>query len=118
MKKIIVTDKNPHIRELLSRELEKSGFLIFSTNNPAYILNRAYPLEQPDIVILDPDIIYLKPVVLLKKISRLAHEMLIIVHAFYEWHEKFLDIKDVVFIEKNGFSIKSVKNFIIFSPVL
>ncbi|MDX9896666.1 MAG: hypothetical protein RBS34_14550, partial [Desulfofustis sp.] len=54
--RIIVTDSNSRVRDLLKRELERDGYSVSSLRNGQEILERMVHPESVDLIILDPEL--------------------------------------------------------------
>lgn len=112
MKKILVTDRNPYIRMLISREIACPGCITHIIETPGMLLDEICFGDQPDIIILDPEIISHNHMIFIRKIKRKARDSIIVIHGFIEWAEYFFHEDRLKFIEKNGTSIGNVKKFI------
>ena len=112
MKTILITDKNPHIRELLSRELKKAKYRTHIIVTPDQILKKICGIEKTDLIVLDPEIVNEKFFLFLNRLLERASETTIVVHAYAEWRESFQNYAYIYFIEKNGTSISHVKKII------
>ncbi|MCB9494008.1 MAG: hypothetical protein H6681_01030 [Desulfobacteraceae bacterium] len=112
MKTIIITDKNPHIRMLISREFEGLNCNIekdFSQDEIIENLKKTGPVYT---IILDPEALTVNPLIFLKKIIQISPETIVIIHAYDEWRDIFYLTENLFFIEKNGESIENVKRFV------
>ncbi|MDY0361469.1 MAG: hypothetical protein RBR08_08450 [Desulforegulaceae bacterium] len=111
MKKIIVTDKSPHIRMLISREFDSFKCKIEKDLNQEEIIETSKS-SNTFAIILDPEFITMNPLIFVKKINEISPETIVIIHAYDEWRDIFHQNKTLFFIEKNAQSIESVKNFV------
>jgi len=112
MKTIIITDKNPHIRMLISREFEGLNCHIEKDFNQDEIIENLKKEMSSCTIILDPEAITMNPLIFLKEIMGIAPETVVIIHAYDEWRDIFYQGNSLFFIEKNAESIEYVKNFI------
>lgn len=111
METIIVTDKSPHIRKLISREFEDLNCKIKKDFNQEEIIEfLKFPTTFT--IILDPEFLTINPLIFIKKINEISPETIIIVHAYDEWRDIFYPNKKLYFVEKNAESIETVKKFI------
>jgi len=111
MKVIIVTDKSPHIRMLISREFEDLNCKIQKNLSQEEIIE-LLKISTPFTIILDPESLTINPLIFIKKIKVLSPETIITIHAYDEWRDIFYPDKTLFFIEKNAESIEAVKNFV------
>lgn len=111
MTNIIITDKNPGIRILISREISDLGVNTVIAESISAVLE----IKQKNtntVIILDPEILPDKHLIFTNKILVSFPRSVILVHGYFEWSEIFSENKKIFFIEKNAESIKYVKNFI------
>lgn len=112
MKQILITDKNPYIRQLILRELAEPGRITSIVDNIKNLLKILSKNESPHIIILDPEILPFKPFIFIENIILKAPKAIIIVHGFSEWKDLIKNSNRLTFIEKNGTSLSDVKSFI------
>ena len=109
---IMVTDTNHHVRDLLKRELEKEGYVVFCVGNglDAYhTLCRSTPV---DLMILDPELLYPYGHSLFSDVLANNPALQIIVHAYPDFICDLKPGNNVHFVEKNATSIHSLKKII------
>lgn len=112
MKTILITDKNPHIRELISRELETPEFKTYIIGSPEQILDKIYNPHKISLIVLDPDIVNENFTLFFNRLLKSFYNTNIVIHAYAEWKDFFQNYTQINFIEKNGTSISSVKKII------
>lgn len=112
MKTIIITDKNPHIRELISRELEMAEYKTFIIISPEQVLEKLCSIKTANLIVLDPEIVNENFTLFFNRLLKNSYNINIVIHAYAEWREFFRDYKLINFIEKNGTSISNVKKII------
>jgi|GEM_PF-5483356 DNA-binding NtrC family response regulator len=111
MTNIIITDKNPGIRILISREISDLDVNTVIAESISAVLE----IDQKNtktVIILDPEILQGKHLIFTNKILGNFPKSVILIHGYFEWAEIFLENKKIFFIEKNAESIKYVKSFI------
>jgi DNA-binding response OmpR family regulator len=111
MKTIIITDKSPHIRMLISRVFETFNCKIEKNLTQEEIIE-LFKISTPFTIIIDPEFLTINPLVFIKMIKDISPETIIIIHAFDEWKDIFFTDETLFFIEKNAESIETVKNFV------
>lgn len=99
--RILLADRNRHVRELLRRELEAEGYLVIVVRNAQEILALLAGGEIPDLLILDPEIPYVSEVELLQRLTALYPALPIIIHSLQADNPyEFIMAKAVAFLEK------------------
>jgi len=79
---ILLTDRNRHVRELLRRELAAEGYRVETARDGREVLGCLYHVSSIDLLVLDPDILYMAEAGLLKRLRRLRPELPVILHGF------------------------------------
>jgi DNA-binding NtrC family response regulator len=111
MKTIIITDKSPHIRMLISREFEDLNCKIERDLSQEQLVE-IIRADIPAAIILDPESLTINPLFFIKKINELSPETIVIIHAYDDWRDIFCESRTLFFIEKNAESIETVKKFV------
>ncbi len=107
---ILIADKNPHVREFLKREMVAEGYDIRIAEKGRQVLEMIYRKGPLDLLLLDPDLVDMDGVDLLKKLQDRIPTLPVIVHAFLDDYDKIrMDLIEVVFVEKRGNSIEHLK---------
>ena len=110
---IMVTDTNPHVRDLLKRELEKDGYSVccVRTGTEAYqsISNSA----MVDLVILDPELLYPYGYSLFANVLDNNPSVQIIIHTYQEFTSGLKIGTNIHIVEKNATSVASLKEKIL-----
>jgi len=110
---ILIADRNPNVRGLLKRELEKEGYLIKMARNGREVLEWAYHHKFVDLLILDPDLPGVEELSLIQKLKDRIPALPTVIHALQSDDLKLSDVSDsVVFVEKSGTSIEYVKQVV------
>jgi DNA-binding response OmpR family regulator len=99
--RILLTDRNRHVRELLRRELETEGYVVAVARDAQEILGLLAQGEVPDLLILDLEIPYLTEVNLLEQLRATHSTLPIIIHSFQPENSQELSVPDdAAFLEK------------------
>ena len=107
--KILIADRNPHVRELLRREMTAEGYLVRLAENGHEVLKWAFKRDRFDLVILDPDLPDADELPILKKLQNRVPVLPVIVHAFLSIYDKPSETDGSFFVEKRGSSIENLK---------
>lgn len=84
IRNILVADKNPHVRRLISRELMDAGFQARPASSCREVIQLSGPGRWADLLVIDPELPDCRPGELLDHIATVRPEMAVIVHAFGE----------------------------------
>ena len=84
IRNILIADKNPHVRRLISRELMDAGFQARSASSCREVIQLAGPGKWADLLVIDPELPDCQPGDLLDHIATVRPEMTVIIHAFGE----------------------------------
>jgi CheY-like chemotaxis protein len=97
--KILVADRNRHVREFLRRELLTDGYQVEAARDGREVLQLLDGENPPDLLILDLDLPYVAEL----KVLELLHEKLpslpVLIHSFPPDAEQYLPA-DAAFLEK------------------
>lgn len=80
--KILITDRNPHVRNFLRRELNQEGYIVEVANDGRDLLRRINQEGPPDLLILDLELPYVGGLVVLKRLQDWYPRLPVIIHAF------------------------------------
>ena len=110
---ILITERNPHVREFLKREMEAEGYVVRSAVNGKELLDHVY-LNQPlDVIIIDPDMPDVNVPETLKLLRDRVPQVTIVLHTFFADYEEYGKVLDeAIFVEKQGNSIVGLKQVI------
>ncbi len=109
---ILIAERNPHIRDLVKRELISVGHYVFTVENTSQLKNWMYMRRAPDVLILDPDLPGGEKQNMWDLLAPYP-QMRIIIHSLVK--ETDIDSarrRRMVFVEKNGNSITCLKQWI------
>jgi DNA-binding NtrC family response regulator len=99
--RILLTDRNRHVRELLRRELETEGYEVAVARDAQEILGLLARGEIPDVLILDLEIPYMTEANLLENLKGKYPSLPVIIHSFQpENMGEFSAAEAAVFLEK------------------
>jgi len=109
---ILVTDKNHHVRDLLVRELDRDGHVIYNVGSGTSAYSHILSGVQLDLVILDPEIFGSEQLDLFHRIVHGLPATTIILHTFSDLIHIPKNMRDILFIAKNTDSIQTIKKTI------
>ncbi len=108
--KILVADRNQHVREFLKRELMAEGYRVGLAKNVQEVLKKVYHSETLDLLILDPDLPGGEGLSLFKKLQDRIPVLPVVVHTYVKDYTNHTDIlSEVAFVEKSGSSVEGLK---------
>ena len=111
--KILVADRNQHVREFLKRELMAEGYRVGLAKNVQEVLKKVYHSETLDLLILDPDLPGAEGLSLFKKLQDRIPVLPVVVHTYLKDYTNHTDIlSEVAFVEKSGSSVESLKKMV------
>jgi DNA-binding response OmpR family regulator len=99
--KILVTDRNRRVRELLQRELAAEGYQVVVARDSREVLTMIAGNEPPHLLLLDPEIPNFSELQILEQLQMLSPGLPVIIHTFLSDdfnHWKVLN--SVVLLEK------------------
>jgi len=110
---ILIADRNPHVRELLKREMSAEGYGVRVAQNGHQVLKWSYDASPLDLLIMDPDLPDMDSTVLIERLKNRIPTLPMIIHAFVSDYPRHPEGSDaVVFLEKEGSSIESLKQIV------
>ncbi len=111
--KILVADRNQHVREFLKRELMAEGYRVGLAKNVQEVLKKVYHSETLDLLILDPDLPGGEGLSLFKKLQDRIPVLPVVVHTYLKDYTNHTDIlSEVAFVEKSGSSVEGLKKMV------
>ena len=81
--KILIADRNPHVREFLKREMEAEGYDVRLAKNGREVLTWAYHQEQIDLLILDLNLPDENELCIPEKLQDRIPALPVVVHGFF-----------------------------------
>ncbi|MBF0204804.1 MAG: response regulator [Desulfamplus sp.] len=109
---ILVTDLNHHVRNLLQRELAKSGHVIYTACNKKEAHEALLKIDYLDLIILDPQVSEILGESFLKQFREKMPKVNIIFHTFIEFFPDIEMKEGIWFVEKNEKSILFLKKIV------
>ena len=110
---ILIADRNPHVRELLRREMTLEGYQVQLAKTGREVINYTLQQDPFDLLILDPDLPDTDESSLLKKLGEHSPPLPVVVHSFLSENNDQQDIlTTVTFVEKRGSSIDHLKKIV------
>jgi DNA-binding NtrC family response regulator len=111
--KILVADRNQHVREFLKRELMTEGYRVRLAKNVQEVLKQVYHTETLDLLILDPDLPGSDKLALLKKLQNRIPALPVVVHTYLADYTDYTnELSKLAFVEKSGSSVESLKKMV------
>ncbi len=99
--RILLADRNRHVRELLRRELESEGYQVEVARDAREIIGILALGDIPNLLILDLDIPYLAEVHLLEILKSDHPQLPVIIHTFQREESPEVNMPNaLVFLEK------------------
>jgi len=105
----MVTDINPHVRNLLKRELKKEGYSVFCVKSGMDAYHSICDSTMMDLIILDPELLYPYGNSLFADVLTNNSSLQIIIHTYHEFTKGLKTGKNIHIIEKNATSINPLK---------
>ena len=110
---ILIADRNPNVRALLKRELMSDGYRVIPAKDSREILKQVFSQTPLDLVILDPDLANVGDTAIFEKLNNRIPQLPLVIHSFQTDRSQYpQDVKNVVFVEKEGNSIEHLKKVV------
>ena len=110
---ILITDRNPHVRTLLQREITAAGYRVRVADNGRAVLKLAFQGEPLDLIILDPDLPDADECHVLEHLLDRIPVLPIIVHTYSSEHGSYFKyLSEVIFVEKRGSSVERLQQVV------
>jgi DNA-binding NtrC family response regulator len=111
--RLLIADRNPHVRDFLRRELAAEGYVIVLARSCQEILEYVARTDALDLLILDPDLTSQTDPEILRKIRSVSPDIPVVIHSFLPESRELADLSpNVTFVEKQGNSIDQLKQTI------
>lgn len=108
--KILIADRNPHIRDYLKRELSSCGYHVYPVENPKELLKLIYSRSAIDLLVLDPDFPGVDLIETARKIANRIPQLPVILYCIRGADDlSNFNTGNVFRVEKNGQSIDVLK---------
>lgn len=110
---ILIADRNPHVRELLKRELTDEGYTIRLAKNALEVIEHVFRDESLSLLILDPDLPDAERSCLIDALKNRIPALPLVVHTFHNHDDEHTNSWPIcVFVEKDGMSVERLKQTI------
>lgn len=111
---IMIADRNPHVREYLSREMLQAGYQVRLAKTGLEVLNTILHGESFDLLILDPDLPDGRHIKLLERLRNETPSIPVIIHTYdREYMIHPAPVGSGVIVEKSGSSIEALKTAVV-----
>lgn len=110
-KTILVADRNPHIRQLIKRELGTCGYQFQLVRNGKELLRALYGQPPVHLLILDPGFPGMEAKDTVRKIVDRIPQLPVVLYRFGGADiQRTFAAEDVFYVDKNGSSIETLKS--------
>lgn len=107
---ILIADRNPHVRELLKRELMAEGYRVRLAKDSREVLKWVFSQSPLDLLIFDLDLPDAGEVEIFGKLSDRIPQLPVILHSFQTDRANYPEtLIEAVFVEKGGSSVERLK---------
>lgn len=96
---IAITDRNPHVREFLCRELAEAGHQAGALASAAQILEVLAGKRPPQVLVLDPEAAGARLAEVAGRLKKLAGQVMVVLHVF-EGEEAQPEFEGALVVEK------------------
>jgi len=111
--KILIADRNPHVREFLKREMAAEGYEVQLAENGRQVLKLTQNNKPIDLLILDPDLSDADESSLLKTLRDRMPDLPIIIHTFLsDYVDQSSVLIEAIFVEKKATSVERLKQVV------
>lgn len=101
--KILIADRNRHVREFLRRELTAEGYRVEMVGDGRELLAKLQGKDPPHLLILDLDLPYLNELEIWARITDRRPPLPVVVHSFLPEYPTHLTVPEAAaFLEKQG----------------
>jgi CheY-like chemotaxis protein len=101
--KILIADRNRHVRDLLKRELTAEGYQVEVAKDGREVLSRINGDDPPQLLILDLEIPYLDEPEVWARLQNLQPPLPVVIHSFLPEYPTHLTLPiPAAFLEKKG----------------
>lgn len=101
--KILIADRNRHVRNLLHREFAAAGYQVRVAKTGQEVLSICNE-EAPDLFILDSELPFLAELEVLKRLRERYPRIPVVIHSFTTPEDGgLIDAESILFVEKRGY---------------
>ena len=110
---ILIADRNPHVRELLKREMIAEGYRVATAKDSREVLQRFFSQEPLDLLIFDLDLPDAGDAEIIGRLNDRIPRLPIVLHSFHTDHSDYpSDNMNTIFVEKRGNSVERLKKVV------
>ena len=110
---ILIADRNPHVRDYLSREMKQEGHQVRLAKSALEVLNCLSRGESIDLLIVDPDLPDRRQIKLLERLRKETPSTPVIIHTYTkEYMTPSPPAGNGIVVEKSGSSIEGLKTIV------
>jgi len=80
--KILIADRNRHVRDFLCRELASEGYQVDAARDGREVLNLVHGENPPDLLILDLELPYVAELKVLELLQEKLPSLPVVIHSF------------------------------------
>ncbi len=110
--RLLVTDINHHVRDLIKREMEREGHTVLCVGSGMEISRNLTDTFAPDVIVIDPEVLNTCGRRVLEEIIRQGPAIQLIFHAYDEWIGEIEIGENIHVVEKSAASIGPLKEMI------
>jgi response regulator RpfG family c-di-GMP phosphodiesterase len=111
--KILVADRNKHVREFLKRELACESLCVDTAGDGKEVLERIDAGQVPDLLILDLELPVVDGCQVASELRQLGIKIPVVVHSFPPDNPPPCPVGDIgLFVEKSGENIQKLREVI------
>ncbi len=111
--RILIADRNRHVREFLGRELARDGFLVEAAADGSEVMARLRASPVPDLLVLDLELPLLEACEMARGLREMGLEIPIVLHSFPPEAPLPCRLEEIgPFVEKSGENIQGLKETI------
>lgn len=112
--KILVADRNRHVREFLKRELMSEGYRVRLAKNGKEVMRWIDYHEPFDLLIIDPSLPDEAELKVLEKLMDYVPSIPVVIHSYcLDYSTRPAISGSAVFVEKSGSSVEVLKKVVI-----
>jgi CheY-like chemotaxis protein len=98
--RILIADRNPHVRELLRRELTAEGYQVRVARDGQELLNLINGADPPDLLVLDLEVPYLNELAVMARLRERLPSLPVIIHSLSPAYAEQPPPEAAAFLEK------------------
>lgn len=108
--RVLIADKNPHIRRFLKREFTMAGYAVLLADSSKALLKLIYGPSRLDLLIIDPDLPDVDVTILSQRLRDRVPPLPVILHTLDpDVNASGFSLIPAELVEKNGGSVEKLK---------